>query len=166
MSRRWVVNASPIISLSRIGHVSLLELLCTELIIPKSVANEVTAGPDGDHARLWIEGDGARYVKSDTASDPRVPILDLGAGESSVISFALNHGINEVVLDDLEARKVAIRLNLKPLGTLSVIVLAKREGIVPAVAPLLDRLIKDGMRVSKALVDEVLILADEGSQKT
>ena len=41
MSRRWVVNASPLILLGKIDQLSLLEDLTDELIIPKGVAQEV-----------------------------------------------------------------------------------------------------------------------------
>ena len=88
MNRRWVVNASPIIALGRIRHLWVLDKLCRELFIPQSVADEVAAGPVGDPARIWIEGDGAAFVRPNARSDPRVSEAELGAGESSVLPFS------------------------------------------------------------------------------
>nr|WP_238717873.1 hypothetical protein [Petrachloros mirabilis] len=38
MVRRWVVNASPIISLTKIDRIHLLGELCDEVVIPQGVA--------------------------------------------------------------------------------------------------------------------------------
>lgn len=43
MSRVWVVNASPLILLGKIGHIALLDELSDELIVPDVVAREVSA---------------------------------------------------------------------------------------------------------------------------
>jgi predicted nucleic acid-binding protein len=39
--RRWVVNASPVILLARIGKIALLGDLASDLIIPSGVAREI-----------------------------------------------------------------------------------------------------------------------------
>jgi predicted nucleic acid-binding protein len=52
MLRKWVVDASPLIVLARIGHVSLLEELCDEVIIPTGVSAEIDQGPDNDPAKV------------------------------------------------------------------------------------------------------------------
>lgn len=37
MVKRWVVNASPIISLTKIDRIHLLSELCDEVVIPQSL---------------------------------------------------------------------------------------------------------------------------------
>ncbi len=44
MVNRWVVNASPIISLVKIDRIHLLSELCDEVIIPQGVRDEITLG--------------------------------------------------------------------------------------------------------------------------
>jgi len=39
---------------------------------------------------------------------------------------------DRIVLDDKKARRIARDLGLRPIGTVGVVVRAKREGIVPA----------------------------------
>jgi predicted nucleic acid-binding protein len=50
--KRWVVNASPIISLAKIDRIHLLSELCDEVIIPQGVADEINLGGYTDSADL------------------------------------------------------------------------------------------------------------------
>jgi predicted nucleic acid-binding protein len=49
-----------------------------------------------------------------------------------------------VVLDDEAARRLAIALGLPVIGTLGILVLAKQEGIVATVRPLVEALAEVG----------------------
>ncbi len=40
-----VVNASPLIFLSRAGLIDLLQLVSSEVIVPEAVASEIESGP-------------------------------------------------------------------------------------------------------------------------
>jgi len=60
------------------------------------------------------------------------------------------------------ARAHARGLGLRITGTLGVILRAKRDGCVPAVAPLLRQLQDEGFRIAPATRGEVLRLAGEG----
>jgi len=41
----WVVNASPVIVLAKVGHLQLLKQLPGELLLPVPVAMEIQSGP-------------------------------------------------------------------------------------------------------------------------
>jgi len=41
VSKRWVIDASPLILLQKINRVNLLSELSEELVIPKAVSNEL-----------------------------------------------------------------------------------------------------------------------------
>ena len=51
MSGIGIVDASPLIVLSRVGRSNLLTRAFDEVWIPESVASEVAAGPEDDPAR-------------------------------------------------------------------------------------------------------------------
>ncbi len=54
MSERWVLNASPIIVLARVGHEHLFEALAVQVVVPQAVVEDIEAGPVGDPARRAI----------------------------------------------------------------------------------------------------------------
>jgi predicted nucleic acid-binding protein len=67
-----------------------------------------------------------------------------------------------VILDDRPARLLALRLGLPVVGTVGILVRAKRTGLIPAVRPLLTRLLDVGFRLSPTIRDRVLTDAGEG----
>lgn len=107
MNRRWVLNASRIIILSKISAVRLLTELCDDLIIPEGVAKEIRMGPHTDPARKWMEKEGKRFIVPSIPISPLLAAWDLGLGESEVIAYAIEHPEYEVIIDDLAARKCA-----------------------------------------------------------
>jgi predicted nucleic acid-binding protein len=88
-------------------------------------------------------------------------ITDLGAGEAQVLALALEVPGSLVLLDDRLARAVARMRNIRLTGTAGVLLKAKKEGHISAVAPLLDRLLQLDFRLSDAVKASVLKLAQE-----
>lgn len=102
MSEAAIVNASPVIYLSRTRYLDLLQLAAPEISIPQQVAEEIQArGPEDPAARAITETPWIREVDV-----PKVPAevlaWDLGPGESAVIAWALRHPGCLAVIDDLE----------------------------------------------------------------
>ena len=126
MSRTWVVNASPLIVLGKLGHLDLLSSLCAEVVIPDAVVREVCAGPADDPARRVLEAEELGSREQVTVIDPVVAAWDLGAGEAEVLTWARRHAGYEAILDDLAARNCARALSLPVRGTLGVLLLARR----------------------------------------
>ena len=110
VTRRWAVNASPIITLTKIGQVDLLIQLCDELVIPNGVADEIQNGGYNDPAVTWIRNEGQQYINPVDTIAPEVASWDLGMGESCVMSWVLTHPDFEAIIDDRAARKAAIVL--------------------------------------------------------
>ena len=159
--RKWVVNASPVILLGDIGHLQLLEALCDILVIPEAVANEIYSGPRKDAAQHWLEGAGGSHISNQVDIDPIIAGWDLGAGESAVLAWARRHPGYEAILDDRAARDCAATLRIPVRGTLGVILLAKRQGLVIKVHPLFDALADAGMHITPQVLHAALRLAGE-----
>jgi len=159
--RRWVVDTSPLIILGKIGQLFLLPRLAESLVIPAGVADELAAGPENDPARQWIAGPGKSYVREVEGVDPVVAAWDLGRGESHVLTWALRNRGSEALLDDFAARKCAAALSLPVRGTLGLVLLAKREGHLPEVSPLLARIQQAGLHISPEVLAAVQRLAGE-----
>jgi len=65
------------------------------------------------------------------------------------------------LLDDLKARRLAGKLNLKFTGTLGVFHKAKQLGIVDKIKPLIDKLLITNFRISENIVSEFLKINNE-----
>lgn len=68
----------------------------------------------------------ARLVEVSTVS-PAIVAWNLGAGESEVLSYALNHLGVRAMVDDAAARRCARTLGIPTLGSGGALVLAKRR---------------------------------------
>ena len=106
---------------------------------------------------------GATWLRDDTEQDPRRADLlaDLDRGEAEVIAVAQELNADLIIIDERLARRHAKRLGLKLAGTLGVLLKAKQFGLAGAVAPWVLEGLDDGLRLSNAVVAEVLELADE-----
>lgn len=67
-------------------------------------------------------------------------------------------------IPDLPARRIARTLNLTVTGTVGVLLVAKRHGVIERVRPSLDALVTEGFFVGAELYDEILHLAGEFHQ--
>lgn len=150
-----------LILLGKAGHIGLLEALCSEMVIPAAVAAEVRAGPRWDAGQDWLQSRAQAYVRHIEQVDPLVRAWDLGAGESEVLTWARRNPGCEAILDDRAARDCAIALGIPVRGTLGVVLAAKREGLIPCVQPIFQRLQDAGLRIAPGVLDTALSLAGE-----
>jgi predicted nucleic acid-binding protein len=160
VSETWIANASPIISLARIGHLDLLTRLTTELLIPDAVTAEILAGELADPARKALEsGWGER------ASPREIPaaVLEwsLGAGESAVLALALERPGCRAVLDDAAARSCTRALEVPIIGTLGAVLRAKQAGLIPSASQVIRSLQTLGFRLDAGVIRTALLAAGE-----
>ncbi len=120
MSERWILNASPLIVLARIGCEHLFSALAEQVVVPRAVAMEIMSGPGEDQARQALTA--GRFTVVDTPPPPAAILAwDLGNGETAVLSLALAETGWTAILDDEAARKCARSLALPVKGTLAVV---------------------------------------------
>ena len=135
--------------------------LCDELLIPKGVAEEIDRGPEDDPAKIWLQQYGGAYVKDVGSIDTVIRAWDLGQGETEVINWAFTNPGWTPVLDDRAARNCVHSLNRNVIGTIGIIILAKKEQKIETVNPLLNQLDQIGFRISRNLIDAAAVLAGE-----
>ena len=146
-----VSNTSPLIVLSNIGEFEILHHLFDRVVIPEGVAEEF-----GDPVPEWIE---VRGVKNRVLVDLLREKLHKGEAEVIALAIELNAGL--AIIDDKAARNTAQSLGLKVIGTVGLILLAKRKGHYNEVGPVIEKLVKRGFRLSKELVELILKEAGE-----
>jgi predicted nucleic acid-binding protein len=163
VSLRRVVNASPIIFLHRVGLLEQLSERGVTVLVPDAVLEELGGLRSDDPAAVAVRSAPWVQVVATPPFPNSLPRFRLDRGEAAVIALALlaSEHETEVVLDDLAARRCAAALGLKVCGSLSFLLIAKAEGRIPSVRPLIEELRRGGMRLSADLVRHVLDLAGE-----
>ena len=80
---------------------------------------------------------------------------DLGQGESEVLSLALENDGVFVVLDDLQAHKCAALFDIPLIGSIGLIILAKRKGLIDLAKPKIERLKAAGLHIDNTMLDRI-----------
>jgi predicted nucleic acid-binding protein len=155
------VNASPLIFLAHANLLELLRLLGEEVLVPLAVAEEIRRrGPEDPTARALEATDWLRVIEIPSIP-PRIERWDLGAGESAVLAWCLEHPGSEAVIDDLAGRRCADALDIPVRGTLGLVLIAKQRGHLEAARPILESMLRAGMYLSPAVLDRALRSVDE-----
>lgn len=153
-----VLDASPLITLARIGSLSLLRPLAEEIIIPDAVYAECVSRASGRPGSIEIAQ--ADWIIH-RAVENRIRVDHLhtrvGLGEAEAIILAREIGSDAiVVLDDATARQIATQEGCRVVGLLGLLVLAKKRGLLQAVRPLLDAMRTSGFFVGSDLYAAIL----------
>lgn len=156
-----IADSGPLICLARINQLELLPRLFTRILVPLEVWNEVTVKGQGRA--------GAHEVSQVTWMDIQTPDPQLvkplsilvDAGEAEAIALAQTVEDCTILLDDARARKIAQRLNIKQIGTIGLLLRAKRRGLIETIKPHIDSLIENGIYIRRELIDAVLKDAGE-----
>lgn len=154
MAETWVVNASPLIALDSIGRLGLLGLLGRDVAVPPAVLREVSHGGRTALPTTVAILDSVELV-------PTVVMWGLGGGETEVLSHASRSTNTEAILDDLAARQCAAAHGIPTRGTLGVIVIAKRLGVISAAKPIFESLRQAGFYVASGILEAALKAAGE-----
>ena len=76
--------------------------------------------------------------------------------------FSIELNADILIIDERNGRSVAQEFNLRIIGLLGILVLAKKRGYIKFVKPVILELIKEhGFRVSKKLLNEILEMVNE-----
>lgn len=156
MPKNAVINASPLIFLSRGGQLELLRHFADKVLVPSLVIQEIRAKGPHDMSVIAIE----RVSWLEPVASPAIPEIiaawGLGPGESSVLAIARTNPGLEAIIDDLAGRRCAALLGIPVRGTLGIVLAAKRRGHIAAARPILEDLIHAGLYLSRAVLDEAL----------
>ncbi len=153
-----VPDSGPLIYLASANQLELLRLLYGTVVVPRAVFEEVTVAGAGMIGAAEVLAASWLQIEDQTPDPELLRVLD--RGESAAIPLAERlHAI--LLVDDGDARAVATRRGLAVIGTLGVLVAARRRGLVAQIAPVLDVMAGHGMFVSVDLRRRVLEMVDE-----
>ena len=155
-----ISDSSPLISLAIIGKLSVLTFLYEEVYVPTAVYEEVTKSnkPFAKELKSFLH-DKIKSVENKMAVD--ILLSDIGAGEAEAIVLALEQHPDVILIDDLKARRFAKMKGLTVMGTMGLLLMAKKEGVITEIKPLLSDLLSHNIRISAKIIDITLHAADE-----
>jgi len=146
-----ITDASCLIVLDNINYLDLLPQLFNIVITTHEIANEY-----GKPLPVWLK---LVAVKDHQLQQDLAAIVD--AGEASAIALAREIETDYIVIDDLQARKLAIKLGLTVIGTLGILLKAKQMGLITLLRPVLEQIKRTDFRVTATLIEAVLRDSDE-----
>ena len=161
MSNFPAVNTSPLIFLSRGGYLSLLQSLSRTIIVPQAVADEIQAYGEDDVTYQQLNSNNWLKIQKIENVPTIIQNWDLGKGESEVLAWGYLHKGTEVIIDDLAARRCAATLKIPIRGTLGIVLLAKKKGIIPKAKPVIEELRQMGMYLSDTIIKKALLYVGE-----
>lgn len=167
MNNLAVLDSTPLILLAKIGRLDILKPLFNKIYIPEAVYNEtVTRGKNLHLPDAYIIEKATKDWINRTQVAPEIDTeyiyLDvntrLGEGEKQALKLCKQLDAIYFIADDKEARKVARILNIKPVGTLGLVIQALKIAAITKkeTETIVDDLINAGLRIDVALYRKIL----------
>ncbi len=151
-----VINASPLILLSKIDRLYLLNKLFHTVYIPLAVLQEIQAIGKTD---VQVNLSDISFKELEVTN--RIAVLGLlgrlHMGEVEVMVGAIENGISKVVLDENSARNKAKQLGLEVTGTLGILLKAKKCGFIDNIREEVEKLKNAGMYLSDKIIEQLLL---------
>lgn len=156
-----VADAGPLIGLAKIERLALLKRLAREVVVPGPVWHEVVVrgGDRPEVARIVRELGGS--IREPEPAVFAAYRLQIDLGEAAALAVAALHPGALLLMDDARGRRLAQAQGFMCLGTLGLLVRAKRMGLVTLVEPEIRALIREGIFLGDAVVRQVLQAAGE-----
>ena len=157
-----ISDTSVISGLIKIQQLTLLRSLFSEILIPPAVRSELEELTRFNYDLSPLEE--ASWIIIQAPADPALigkfeQVLD--RGEAEAIALAKELQADFLLIDERKGRSIAEGEGLMVIGLAGILIRAKQLQVIPLVKPLLDNLIKNNFRISKALYQIVLARAEE-----
>lgn len=162
-----IINASPTILLVKTVLISKIPSLFSEVIIPQQVIDEIFI-KEYEETIILKKMIREKLISTMTVENSAINLLvskksnRLGRGELAVIALAFSFQklVDKLVIaiiDDKPARNLAKLLGIKCIGTLGILVLARKKAIITADESelILKKLIQFGGYFSPLLIERV-----------
>jgi uncharacterized protein len=153
-------NAGPLIYLSVLGRLPLLQELFAEVLLPDAVYEEVVLQghglPGSNETKAGVEDGWLRRVAVQNRALVDALLSELDIGEAEAIALARELGLQRILMDDRSCRAKARSMGLRVTGTIGVVLLARSNGIDVDLKHDLDLLIQHNFRISHELYEQLI----------
>lgn len=128
-----IVDAGPIFSLAVIDKLELLNQLFDEVKISKAVWEEITLDKTTEFYKRIDLFFKAKVVNI-KGSNELTFVMDYG--ESKSVILYKEHNADFLLIDDKKASSIVENFNIKCVGTLGILSIAKSKGIIKELRPI------------------------------
>lgn len=156
-----VADAGPLIGLAKIDRLGLLDAMAEQVVVPAQVWHEVVVR-GGDRPEVGrIANALANKVLAPDMALFEAYRLQIDAGEAAALAIAAMNPNALLLMDDARGRRLARAQGFSILGTLGLLLRAKRRGLLTRLGPEIEALEKCGIYLDKVLIGLVLAAAEE-----
>jgi predicted nucleic acid-binding protein len=85
----------------------------------------------------------------------------LGQGEIEAMALYKQLSADQLLIDDRRARAIAEHNDIRCIGALGILLVAKHKGVIQQVSPLIEKLRNSSVFYGETLLEKVLQLAGE-----
>ncbi|MEQ8684973.1 MAG: DUF3368 domain-containing protein [Imperialibacter sp.] len=158
-----VADTSSVSNLIVVQKLDLLHSLFGDVFIPERVFVEIEQLANfGIDMSVFVNAD---WIKTKSLED--FSVYDqltetLDRGESEAIALSLTYTNSLLLIDERKGRAIAESYNIRCIGLVGILILAKEKGFIGAVKPLLDQLIEEAsFFISAKVYQSALSAANE-----
>jgi predicted nucleic acid-binding protein len=152
-----IADSSALVALSIVNKLDVLEELFGDVYVPRAVYDEIRRENKAESYEL------ANYCKDrvlDIQSSANFNV-SLGKGESEAIVLYSEKGADFLLCDDKKAKKFAQSFGLKVIGSLGILLKAKKAKLINEIAPLIEILKGSKIFIDDKTYNLVLKMAEE-----
>ncbi len=161
MNKSVIINTSPWIALSLCKQTSILNKLYKEVYMPSTVKKEILAGGNKGIGVSELKESTWLIIEKPKDIDKINLLYELERGEAEVIVLAIEKNIKNVLIDEKIARQQAKILNLDIIGTLGLLLKAKKKNIIKKIKPLIYSIVEGGYWIKDDIIKEIIKEAGE-----
>jgi predicted nucleic acid-binding protein len=132
-----VSDTSPISALAILGRLSLMKQQFGDVLIPKGVHRELEQLTDPIARKSIDEASREGWLRIVPCKDKDLVAtlaLTLDEGEAEAIALSLEYSSCRLMIDEIEGRRVARNLKVPVVGTLGILLKARREGFIASMS--------------------------------
>jgi predicted nucleic acid-binding protein len=154
-----IADSSALVSLATCDALDVVLALYSDIKVPQAVYDEVVEPGKSQAAVLktYLQNrvekiDATRFVF--TAGG-------LGQGEIEAMALYKQLSADQLLIDDRRARAIAEHNDIRCIGALGILLVAKHKGVIQQVSPLIEKLRNSSVFYGETLLEKVLQLAGE-----
>jgi hypothetical protein len=155
-----IADSSPLVALATCHSLWLLDKLFEQVKVPPAVFQEVSI-PDKPQAEILQSYLMQKVTEVELNNYSLNQIQGLGQGELEAMRLYLQLTADFLLIDDAKAKKAAFANCMEVIGSLGVLRLAKQQGLIKEVKPLIEIIATNNIYLGKAIIAKVLQSVNE-----